>query len=359
MAVQRLVARLFPELLAGYHLPVFAVVESIADAPIAGGLADPYRPRYAVNLQLLDQHGQPDTHQPLIEAVPVTVPGAGMERGLFGLPQPGAIVEVAWAYGRPDQPFVRSVLPHRQSLPECGADELLWQQRDGVSQKADSAGNWHRDTDGQIADRSQTHLVETLEKLETIQNELKQVLEHSVEQVDGIKLIEAGAIKLLAEATAHIGSGGSLNITAAQDQNQSAGGSINQVAGADLNQDIAADLIQAIAGKVAQVVTGNIDQTTDGNLTQTAAGSITQTATGTASLLATGALTMKGSSVWIGSPTINVLALVSSFMDETKQALTALSTHTHTNGQVDQQAAIAGNATAVGNTKSTLDGLQP
>ncbi|BES69740.1 hypothetical protein RE428_08030 [Marinobacter nanhaiticus D15-8W] len=365
--VRRLVSRMFPELVAGYHLPVFAVVEGIADSPVEGGLADPYRPRWAVDLQLLDENGRPDTDQPLLESVPVTVPGVGHERGQFALPQPGTVVEVAWAYGRADQPFVRSVLPFRQSLPACDRYEQVWQQRDGVAQKVDNEGDWTRTTNASITDASEVHLTQTLEKIDQLQNEVREILEHSVEHIGGIKQTEAGTIKMMAESTVHAGSGGSLNMTAAGDQNHIAGGSLNQITGKDLVQDIGQNVSRTVAGSVSDTVSLDYSQTVAGtasitvkaDMTMMSQGNAQMGSAGTTTVSAAGPLVLQGANVWIGSPAVNLLAVIGAFMQSTSDALTVLSTHTHPSvGTINEGSSIASCAAAINSNKTTVDGLQ-
>lgn len=68
---QRQIDAAYPELSAGLHLPKFARVEAHA------------------------------------EAVPLPVPMAGQDSGMFQFPPVGTLVEVAFTDGRPDKPFIR------------------------------------------------------------------------------------------------------------------------------------------------------------------------------------------------------------------------------------------------------------
>ncbi|BCS47075.1 hypothetical protein Pta6605_54060 [Pseudomonas amygdali pv. tabaci] len=54
-AIKRSVERQFPELTGGYHLPRFAKVVAVADAPASAGLCDDFRPRFSVDLQVMGQ----------------------------------------------------------------------------------------------------------------------------------------------------------------------------------------------------------------------------------------------------------------------------------------------------------------
>ena len=74
---------MFPELSGGYHLPRFAQVVGVADAPAGAGICDEFRPRFAVDLQVLDQDNEPDESMPLLAGVPVPVPTGGDEMGFY------------------------------------------------------------------------------------------------------------------------------------------------------------------------------------------------------------------------------------------------------------------------------------
>ncbi|EMY3450569.1 hypothetical protein AAIM95_005397, partial [Escherichia coli] len=83
---RRQAEKAFPELASGLHLPKLARVEAPTEAVSAGNIADPFRPRYAVNLQLLDENGNPAADTPVYNAVPLPVPMAGSESGMFQFP---------------------------------------------------------------------------------------------------------------------------------------------------------------------------------------------------------------------------------------------------------------------------------
>ncbi|HIC5960212.1 TPA: phage baseplate assembly protein V, partial [Salmonella enterica subsp. enterica serovar Infantis] len=116
--------------------------------------ADPFRPRYAVDVQLLDADGNPDNQTPVYSAVPLPVPMAGNDSGMFQFPPEGTLVEVAFTGGRPDKPFIRQTLPDGTSLPDIKPGEQLQQQRAEVSQRVTQAGDWVRQTDQTISETS-------------------------------------------------------------------------------------------------------------------------------------------------------------------------------------------------------------
>ena len=83
-AIRRAVKGLFPELGAGLHLDRYARVLAVADAPGQGAASERFRPRYAVDIQILTADGEPDPAFPTYTAVPLPVPtGAGQEKGFF------------------------------------------------------------------------------------------------------------------------------------------------------------------------------------------------------------------------------------------------------------------------------------
>lgn len=161
-AVTRIVERQFPELSGGYHLPRFARVIAVADPPAANGICDEFRPRYAVDLEILDVNGEADPALPPMPGVPLPLPNGGGERGFLAFPEEGSMVVVGFAYGLPNKPFILQILPHGQSLPKLPKEDQLWQHSEAVLQRVDGAGNWTRQTDGRIRDQAMEREVEAL-----------------------------------------------------------------------------------------------------------------------------------------------------------------------------------------------------
>ncbi|WP_323847038.1 hypothetical protein [Microbulbifer magnicolonia] len=52
---------------------------------------------------------------------------AGTERGALALPEPGTVVELPFAFGQSDQPFIRTVLSRGLGVPALDREEQLWQ----------------------------------------------------------------------------------------------------------------------------------------------------------------------------------------------------------------------------------------
>tara|TARA_B110000008_G_scaffold237117_1_gene242697 strand:- start:208 stop:1188 length:981 start_codon:yes stop_codon:yes gene_type:complete len=241
-AFRKQITREFPELAAGYHLPLMAEVLAIPDAPKNGGINDNYRPRLAVNLVLLNNEYK--STGILLDAVPVSIMGGGNERGFFATPEKGTLVEVAFLNGSPERPFVRSILGDRQALPWIDEHTMAWQQDESVKQTVDNAGNWTRQTTNDITDKSHTHTTEAHSKIEIIGEEIKRVLQHSIEDIDGKKQIEATAIHLLSTTVANILALGSVNQMAGEHITRSAGKEIVDHAKEDLKQSSDENIIQ-------------------------------------------------------------------------------------------------------------------
>ena len=92
----------------------------------------------------------------------------GSQGGDFAFPEVGTVVEIGYAYGRPDQPFVRTFLAQDKTVPSVAVGEQLKQQRPEVFERTDAAGNKTRETDQTITDRSFVRVVETDSEQKTI-----------------------------------------------------------------------------------------------------------------------------------------------------------------------------------------------
>jgi len=239
--VTRIVERRFPELTGNYHLPRFARVLGVSDAPAQSGLCDDFRPRYAVDLEVLGPDDEPDPGMPHLLSVALPVPAGADEAGFFGFPGEGTAVVVSFAYGLPNKPFILQILPNGLSLPKVPKGDQLWQHSDAVQQRADAEGNWTRQTDAKITDRASERQVEALDNTEHYQNSSISIDDHSTESVGGIKTIEAlGTLKLL--------SGGSASLAAVDDLHQATGRDLNLVVGQKLNATVGGDMQEKISG---------------------------------------------------------------------------------------------------------------
>lgn len=297
-AIRRSVERQFPELTGGYHLPRFARVVGVADAPASAGICDDFRPRFAVDLELLDENDEPDPELPVLAGVPLPMSVGGDEMGFLGFPEEGTRVVVCFAYGLPSKPYVQTILPHGLSLPKVPKGDLVWQHSEDAQQRVDADGNWLRKTDGRIRDKSIDREIESLTNAERHQSSTVEVDDHSTESVGGIKTIEAvGALKLL--------SGGSASLAALDDLHLASGRDLNLVVARKLNLTVGVELLERIMGARKSVAP----------------------------------------TTWIGSESVNVLQVLCDVIDLVIQMNTDIAGHQHASSPVPTNAAsFAGHA---------------
>lgn len=294
-AIRRSVERQFPELTGGYHLPRFARVIGVADAPAGAGICDDFRPRFAVDLQLLDENDEPDPALPLLAGVPLPLSVGGDEMGFLGFPEEGTRVVVCFAYGLPNKPYIQTILPHGLSLPRVPKGDQVWQHSEAAQQRVDGDGNWLRQTEGRIRDKSIEREVESLTNVERHQSSTVEVDDHSKESVGGIKSIEAlGALKLL--------SGGSASLAALDDLHLASGRDLNLVVAQKLNATIGGDMQERIEGVRRSLAP----------------------------------------KTWLGSEGVNALQILCDLLDLVQQMNQQLATHTHVPGPMPSPTDAAG-----------------
>jgi hypothetical protein len=300
-AVTRIVERRFPELAGAYHLPRFARVLAVADPPAEAGLCDDFRPRFAVDLQVLGPDGEDDPQLPPLLGVAPPVSGGGNDMGFYAFPEEGTTVVVSFAYGLPHKPFILQILPHGLSLPKVPKGDQLWQHSEAVQQRADAEGNWTRQTDAKMTDRASEREVEALDNTERYQTCVIEVDDHSTETVGGIKKTEAlGALKLL--------SGGSASLAAVDDLHMATGRDLNLVVGQKLNTTVGGNLQERIQGLRESVAT------------------ISQR--------------LQAPKTWLGSEAVNVLQVLGDLIFLVEQMNTAIATHTHGPTRPPKNAAV-------------------
>lgn len=300
----------YPELASGLHLPKFGRVMNPVEAVKSGNFADPFRPRYAVDVQLLDADGNPDKDTPVYSAVPLPVPMAGNDSGMFQFPPEGTLVEIAFTGGRPDKPFVRQTVPDGTSLPDIQPGEQLQQQRAEVSQRVTQAGDWVRQTDQTISETSMARVV----KADTEQRELVS-RETTVKATDKITVL--GTSTLLA-------------------------GAIQQVCTGDYSQ--------AVNNRVASIG-GNDETNIAGSQTVTTGKDLIEKIGQIRKSVAAVQQQIIAPVVWIGSGTINVAQLMLDTLDVVKELAEQTASHTHSNTGAPT------NAGAIRNTGTKADTL--
>ncbi|MQT84984.1 hypothetical protein GHN92_10400 [Pseudomonas sp. FSL R10-2964] len=299
-AIKRSVERQFPELTGGYHLPRFARVVGVADAPAGASMCDDFRPRYAVDIEVLGPDGEPDPALPVLSSVPLPLPSGGDEMGMFAFPHEGTQVVVCFAYGLPSSPYIQTILPHGLSLPKVPKGDHVWQHSDAVQQRVDADGNWLRLTDGKIRDHSLEREVEALGNSEKYQSHTREVENHSTEEVGGIKRINAlGALKL--------NSAGTATLAALDDMHQATGRDLNLVVGKTHNASVGGDMQEKIAGLRKSV-----------------------------SAVSQRLVAPKNH---VGSESVNIFRVLCDTLDLIEQMATELASHTHGPSPVPTQAA--------------------
>lgn len=311
--VQRQIESHFPELASGLHLPKFARVIAPTEAVKSGNFSDPFRPRYAVDVQLLDADGKPDTQTPVYSAVPLPVPMAGNDSGMYQFPPEGTLVEVAFTDGRPDKPFIRQTVPDGTSLPDIKPGEQLQQQRAEVSQRVTQAGDWVRQTDQTI---SETSMARTI-KADTESRELVS-RETTIKATDKTSVI--GTSTLMA-------------------------GAIQQVSTGKFSQAIQGSRLATVGGSDEMAITENVTVTIGKNLTEQI-GQIRKSVAAVQQQIIAPV-------VWIGSGSINVAQLMLDTLDVVKQLAELTASHTHSNTGTPTN---AGDIRSTGTKADTLNG---
>lgn len=292
-AIRRSVERQFPELTGGYHLPRFARIVAVADAPAGAGICDDFRPRYAVDIEVLGPDGEPDPQLPQLAGVPLPLPTGGEEMGMYAFPEEGTQVVVCFAYGLPNKPYIQTILPHGLSMPKVPKGDQVWQHSEAAQQRVDADGNWLRQTDGKIQDKAIEREVEALANQERFQSHTQTIDDHSTETVGGVKKIEAlGALKLL--------SGGSASLAAVDDLHQATGRDLNLVVGQKHNATVGGDMQERIQGLRASVA--GVSQN------------------------------LQAPKSWIGSERVNLFKIVCDTLDLLQEMNTQLAAHTHVPG---------------------------
>lgn len=312
--LQRQIESQYPEMASGLHLPKMARVVASSEAVSSGNFADPFRPRYAVDVQLLDADGKPDGSTPVYPAVPLPVPMAGNDSGMFQFPPEGTLVEVGFTGGRPDKPFVRQTMPEGTSLPDVKPGEQLQQQREEVSQRVTQAGDWERKTDQAIRETSMAREVKADSETRELVSRTTTIRATDKTTVLGTASLMAGAVQQVTT--------GSYSMAAQGDQLITVGGNTET------------DITGSAAITVGQALTEKI-----GQLRKSIAGTRQE---------------IIAPVVWIGSAQINVAQLMLDTVALVEQLANQLASHTHPDtGQPTNSAAIAqsGQQAAALNTK--------
>ncbi|WP_299940092.1 hypothetical protein [uncultured Microbulbifer sp.] len=201
-------------------------------------------------------------------------------------------------------------------VPALDREDLIWQQSDTVRQKVDAGAQWSRETHGDIRESALRHITEAAEVQTSCDSEYRNVQTHSVEEVAGVKIIEAlGALKLLSAGGFNLSALDNLNLTTASDMNSSIG--------RDLKEQIG-NIRESVA-KVRQTIK-----------------------------------VKNGGKVWLGSESLNVLKVLEDLIGVVSALTATLATHSHPgNGsKPTQEAAINGHKGSADNLKSQLAAIR-
>lgn len=319
--MQRQVETLYPELGNKTHLPRMGRVIAPTENTTQGDLHDEFRPRYAVNVQPLDENGNPAKDTPVYNAVPVPVPMAGSESGLFQYPPAGTLVTLAHVDGRPDKPVITGTHAHGQSLPDIKPGEQLQQQRAEVFQRVHTDGSWQRETDQAIREKSTDRTIENTTETRTSTTRNVTVKANSTMTVLGTHKLMSGHIQHIAD--------GDYAVAATKKLLQHA--------------DSAELDVTKTWTTTAQNATHNVAQTLEekiGQIKKSVAGQMQQ---------------IIAPQVWFGSSTINTLNLMLDLCDTVQQLAQLTAQHTHTNNgssQPTNSGSISATASKAGDLKA-------
>lgn len=359
--IKKAVSKLFPELAGGLHLDRYARILGMSDAPAEGSSSERFRPRFAVDIQILTPELEPDPAYPTYTAVPLPVPmGAGQECGSFSAPEAGALCVVGFVYGRQDHPVIKQIYPLGGSVPQVSPGEILLQKDPAVFQRADKAGNWTRATDATITDDSLDREIKAVTSKTSLGSELKEVSEHSKTEVGSIWTVEAGTVAtLVSGGRTDIGSLGTLNLTAGGNSTHSTAGMADETVGGDHSSKVKGNRIINIEGKRTETIGQGLDVDIKKDCMAKVGGE-SKEEVAKVKIIEAEAIILKaaGSFTLTGfNGEINLLTELGGALDAVHDALDVLSTHTHPNtGAITQGASVAGHANTLnghtGNLKS-------
>ena len=103
--------------------PILGKVEKVYEV---AGKSDFLNCLYSADVRLIEltEGGDFKDSDLVIPDVPILGIGFGNNRGIFFLPEKGAIVKVSFLYGCLSYPVIDGILPYRKSIPQHGKDNL-------------------------------------------------------------------------------------------------------------------------------------------------------------------------------------------------------------------------------------------
>ena len=160
-SIEKIVRRAFVGF-PDHYVTRLAVVLAIPDAPDEEKGTDRFRPRYAVDVQILTPDGEADTSWPILGGLPLPAYG-----GIYAYPEPGTIVRIGFDFGLPSYPYITDVLSEGQPAPALKPGERLWYHSPDNFQRFDAKGNLTIQTNGELREDSSIRTVEADETTET------------------------------------------------------------------------------------------------------------------------------------------------------------------------------------------------
>jgi len=242
--METLVRRSFPGF-PEHHVSRRGVVVAIPDPPAEEKGTDRFRPRYAVDVQLLTPGGQPDTARPVLEGLPL--PASPVMR----FPEIGQAVRVGFDYGSPAHPYIMGPIAEGRPVPALAPGETVLPLGDGAFLKADGKGNVTLQTDGALTLDAHILSVRAEELTETLGSFTRDVEGDATETVGGSldqTILGALAQKIAGDARTAIL--GSEERTTLGDRSELVVGAWEGIAGTDLTfkATLGDVLIEAVLG---------------------------------------------------------------------------------------------------------------
>ncbi|MEY8240020.1 MAG: hypothetical protein RPT25_06720 [Cycloclasticus sp.] len=220
--------------------PREGVIVNVGRAKADATICDEFMPVYAVDVRLLNEAGESDEDMSILASLPLPLNHGGGESGFFGAPGEGMRVVISFIYGLPSKPYIQTILPTGAGMPGIKRGEMIWTQGAGISQSVDRAGNWKRETNKTILDSCDTLSTTAREHNETIGNRNTKVKGHWLIKCFGFfKVFAFGSISIVSGARVNLSAAETLNLTTAKDLNASAAENITLKCAKKINQEAA------------------------------------------------------------------------------------------------------------------------
>ena len=319
-AARRQIEKEFPELADGYHLSKKAKVVSIPDETNLGDISTDFRPKYAVNVQLLDENGK-ETDTPVYKAVPLPITNIGSEGGSYHYPEEGTEVEIGFINGKPDQPVVRNIYPNNKTMPAIKKGEHLLQQRAEVFNRIDGAGNITRNSDQTITDNARDYCLNSDSSTEDTTTKTTTVKANYHVDVYSNYQLSANTITSIALKDYTIGTTSNYVQHVGIDYTLNINGNQKTIVGKNCNLSVKDSIIIKAKEIKEQVET----------IRQSAAGAQQQ---------------ILAPSIWLGSDEINITQLMLDTLELVERLANLTANHTHPNTSTPT------NASAISSVKS-------